>query len=87
MKILRLLLPLWVVFLIPKSSIGQFLIKVKSTHTVDSVAYLRGVVFDDKNFIPKDTLELYKGLNIVKNTKPIIGGIYYLYFPKNHKNT
>jgi hypothetical protein len=83
MKILRLLLPLWVVFLIPKSSIGQFLIKVKSTHTVDSVAYLRGVIFDDKNFIPKDTLELYKGLNIVKNTKPIVGGIYYLYFPKS----
>ncbi len=86
MRIGSLLFALSVVFLIPKSSHGQFMIKVKSTHTVDSVAYLRGVVFDDKNFIPKDTLELYKGLNIVKNTKPIVGGMYYLYFPKSkHK--
>ena len=60
MRIGSLLFALSVFFLIPKSSHSQFMIKVKSTRTVDSVAYLRGVVFDDKNFIPKDTLELYK---------------------------
>ena len=36
---------------------SQFQVKVKSTNTIDSIAYFRGVVFDDKNFIPKDTLE------------------------------
>lgn len=65
-----------------KTANAQFQLKVKSTNTIDSIAYLRGVVFDDKNFIPKDTLELYKGFNTVKNNKPIVGGIYYLYFPK-----
>jgi len=64
---------------------AQFELKIKSTNTFDSIAYLRGVVFDEKNFIPKDTLELYKGINIVKNSKPIIGGIYFLYFPKSKK--
>jgi hypothetical protein len=64
-------------------AISQFQIKVKSSNTIDSIAYFRGVVFDDKNFIPKDTLELYKEINIIKNVKPIIGGIYYLYFPKS----
>jgi hypothetical protein len=64
-------------------AIGQFQIKVKTTNILDSIAYFRGVVFDDKNFIPKDTLELYKETNIIKNAKPIIGGIYYLYFPKS----
>ena len=69
------------------SGIGhaQFELKIKSINTFDSIAYLRGVVFDEKNFIPKDTLELYKGINIVKNSKPIIGGIYFLYFPKSKK--
>jgi len=64
-------------------AISQFQIKVKSSNTIDSIAYFRGVVFDDKNFIPKDTLELYKETNIIKNANPIIGGIYYLYFPKS----
>ena len=69
------------------SNIGkaQFELKVKSTNTYDSVAYLRGVIFDDKNYIPKDTLDLYKGLSVIKNSKSIVGGIYFLYFPKSKK--
>jgi hypothetical protein len=69
--------------LIFKSSNAQFELKVSSKNTYDSIAYLRGVVFDDKNYIPKDTLELYKGINTVKNSKSIVGGIYFLYFPKS----
>lgn len=64
---------------------AQFELKIKSNHTYDSIAYLRGVIFDDKNFIPKDTIALYKGFNTVKNIKPIFGGIYFLYFPKSKK--
>jgi hypothetical protein len=66
-----------------KTSHAQFELKVKSNNTYDSIAYLRGVVFDDKNFIPKDTIKLYKGFNTVKYSKSIVGGIYFLYFPKS----
>lgn len=66
-----------------KISNAQFELKIKSNNTLDSIAYLRGVVFDDKNFIPKDTIKLYKGLNTVKYSRSIVGGIYFLYFPKS----
>jgi hypothetical protein len=46
------------------------------------VIYFRGTVFDEKNFIPKDTINLSKGYFTVNSKKPIIGGIYYFYFPK-----
>jgi hypothetical protein len=68
-----------------KKTFAQYQLTVTSKNTIDSIAYLRGVVFDDKNFIPKDTLALYKGLNTVKNSKAIVGGIYFLYFPKSKK--
>jgi hypothetical protein len=79
-----LLLP-FVLFVSFKSANAQFELKVSSKNTYDSIAYLRGVVFDDKNYIPKDTLELYKGSNVVKNSKSIVGGIYFLYFPKSRQ--
>jgi hypothetical protein len=69
--------------LVFKSTNAQFELKVNASHAYDSIAYLRGMVFDEKNFIPKDTLELYKGINTVKNTKSIVGGLYFLYFPKS----
>ena len=62
---------------------AQFHLKIKSNNTIDSIAYLKGVVFDDKNFIPKDTILLFKGVNTIKNIKPIVGGIYFLHFPKS----
>jgi len=61
---------------------AQYQIKIKAINTVDSIAYFRGTVFDDKNFIPKDTIKLYKGNYTIAAKKPIIGGIYFLYFPK-----
>jgi hypothetical protein len=79
----RSLLLLIVIIISPKIINAQFQLRVKSSNTTDSIAYFRGVVFDDKNFIPKDTLELKNGLNVVNNVKPIVGGIYLLYFPKS----
>ena len=81
----RLIIIILGIFFIHNTSYAQFELKIKSKHTYDSIAYLRGVIFDDKNFIPKDTIELYKEINTIKNTKPIIGGIYFLYFPKSKK--
>ena len=68
--------------LFPFFSKAQFVLKVKAINTTDSIAYLRASLFDDKNFIPKDTINLKKPIYTIRNTKSIVGGIYYLYFPK-----
>lgn len=39
--------------------------------------YFRGTLFDDKNFLAKDTLTG----TVLSSTTPIKGGIYYLQFP------
>ena len=62
---------------------AQYQIKIKAINTLDSVIYFRGTVFDEKNFIPKDTINLSKGTFTFNSKKPIIGGIYYFYFPKS----
>lgn len=69
--------------LVPFITNAQFLLKVKATNTTDSIGYLRTSLFDDKNFIPKDTLDLRKAIQTVRNTKSIVGGIYFIYFPKS----
>lgn len=81
-----LYLILFVTFLFfSKITAAQYQLTVKSKNTKDSIAFLRGVVFDDKNYIPKDTLKLYKGLATAKYSKSIVGGIYFLYFPESKK--
>jgi hypothetical protein len=67
----------------PFVMMAQYQIKIKSIRTTDSVAYFRGAVFDDKNFLAKDTIPLYKGNFTIKYAKSIVGGVYYLYFPKS----
>ncbi len=62
---------------------AQFQVKIKSNNTIDSIAYLRASIFDEKNYIPKDTIQLKKGIAVVKNDKSVFGGIYYLYFPSS----
>ena len=74
MKLFRICIFILVFALLSKVSSAQFLLKIKSSNTIDSIAYLRGVAFDEKNFIPKDTILLYKGNNTIKNSKPIIVG-------------
>ena len=63
--------------------LAQYQIKIKAIRTADSIAYFRGAVFDDKNFLAKDTIPLYKGNFTIKYTKSIVGGVYYFYFPKS----
>jgi hypothetical protein len=60
---------------------AQFQVKIKVSNNVDTVAYLRASIFDDKNYIPKDTIRFKNGTASIKNAKSVIGGIYFLYFP------
>lgn len=76
-----LLTILFIVLSIPGSA--QFVLKINASNTQDSIAYLRTNLFDEKNYIPKDTIKLYKSPITIKNTKSIVGGMYYLYFPKS----
>lgn len=69
--------------LLPLLLKAQFVLKIKATNTTDSIGYLRTSLFDDKNFIPKDTLDLRKPNQTIRNTKSIVGGIYFIYFPKS----
>ncbi len=69
--------------LMPIVMMAQYQIKIKAIKTIDSLAYFRGAVFDDKNFLAKDTIPLYKGNFTIKYAKSIVGGVYYLYFPKS----
>ena len=48
MNIKRLALLIFLSYLF-KTSNAQFELKIKSSNTYDSIAYLRGVIFDDKN--------------------------------------
>ena len=59
---------------------AQYQIKLKAQNTKDTLAYFRGVMFDNKNYIPKDTLDLRTGFVKSSALKPIIGGIYYFQF-------
>lgn len=60
---------------------AQFQVRLQVKNASDSIAYFRASIFDEKNFIPKDSISLKKGVAIIKNTKSVFGGIYYLYFP------
>lgn len=73
---------LFIFFFCSTSVRSQFIIRLKVTEPVDSIVYVRGMLFDDKNFIPKDTLNLAKGSAQFTSKTSIFGGIYYLYFPK-----
>ncbi len=72
---------LFLLFFFPILGKTQFQVKVKSSNTFDSIAYFRASIFDEKNYIPKDTIKLNKGIAVIKNKKSIVGGIYFLYFP------
>jgi hypothetical protein len=73
---------LFLLLLLPISLFSQYKIRLKTKGVTDSTAYFRGTIFDNKNFLAKDTLELKKGLNNINSRTAIVGGIYFLYFPK-----
>lgn len=65
------------------SVFGQFKLRIKIKNPKDSVAYFRTTLFDEKNYIPKDTFNLKKSSFFINNKKSIVGGIYFIYFPKS----
>ena len=64
---------------------AQFRITIKINTPSDSVVYLRGMTFNDKLFLPKDTIKALKGSHTSVQKTSVVGGIYYLYFPKQKK--
>ena len=62
---------------------AQYQIKYKVKNSSDSIIYLKGCVFDETNFIPKDTIKTYQKNLKSTSIKPIVGGIYYLQFTKS----
>jgi len=67
--------------LIPGFVNAQFQLKIRATNIPDTIAYFRATIFDEKNYVPKDTFDLRKKIVKYKNTNSIVGGMYYLYFP------
>jgi|694.fasta_scaffold36502_1 hypothetical protein len=65
----------------PVFGFSQYLIRLKIINPKDSIVYVKGTVFDEKNFIPKDTVKIAKGVRQSSYQKSIIGGVYYLEFP------
>ena len=73
------------IVLLPLYINAQFVLKINATRTTDSIAYFRGTIFDENNYLSKDTLKLFKGNAVSINKKSIIGGIYYLQFPSTQQ--
>ena len=68
-------------FAAPFTGTSQYLLRFKITNLKDSICFVRGTMFEEKNFIPKDTVRVNKGERESYYNKPIIGGIYFLEFP------
>lgn len=60
---------------------SQYSINLNYSQAADTVVYFRLVTFDDKQYLPKDTVLIKRGKATIKSATPIFGGIYYLYFP------
>ena len=72
----------FILILLPLLSLkAQFQVIIKAKGVTDSVAFFRASIFDEKNYIPKDTIRFKNGTASIKNAKSVIGGIYFLYFP------
>ena len=69
--------------IIPIISSAQYTIKVSTqVSNQNEQAFLRSTLFDDKNFVPKDTINLNGKVKFIRSKTSIVGGIYFLYFPK-----
>jgi hypothetical protein len=72
-----------VLITIPFTGSAQYLLRFKITDPKDSVVFVKGTMFEEKNFIPKDMVRVIKGVRQSSYNKSIIGGIYYLEFPSS----
>lgn len=74
---------LFVIFILVSTSLqAQYKIALQVSAPKDSIAYLRGVVFDDKNYFPKDTVRIKNNVVALQSKKPIVGGMYYFQLDK-----
>ncbi len=78
---MKVIFNILIILLLPAAVLAQYQIKVSAVRPVDSIVYIRGSVFDEKNFIPKDTIRLNGKVATLNVAKPIIGGVYFFYFP------
>lgn len=62
---------------------AQYKISLQINSPDDRLAYLRGVVFDDKNYFPKDTIRLNNKIVLLQSKKAIVGGLYYFQLDKS----
>ena len=60
---------------------AQYQIKLNVSNITETSVQIRGVLFDDKNYLAKDTLDFAKKQFSSSSKTAIIGGLYYLYFP------
>lgn len=70
-------------FCVFNSVYSQFTFRLTVKNPKDSIVYFRSTLFDQTNYIPKDTFRLKKQNFTFKNKQSIVGGIYYLYFPQS----
>ena len=78
---MKVIFNILIILLLPAAVLAQYQIKVSAVRPADSIVYIRGAVFDEKNFIPKDTIRLNGKSATLNVAKPIIGGVYFFYFP------
>jgi hypothetical protein len=82
---MKIILNILIILLLPAAVLAQYQIKVSAVRPVDSIVYVRGAVFDEKNFIPKDTIRLNGNSATLNIAKPIIGGVYFFTFQHLNK--
>ena len=75
------LLSLFFLLTINVKLFAQYQIKLNVSNITETSVQIRGVLFDDKNYLAKDTLDFAKKQFNSSSKTAIIGGLYYLYFP------
>lgn len=76
---------IFLIIILHASSFGQYHIQVNFKNIPDTVAYFRITTFDEKLFLPKDTIKISDRNTIIEFRDKIFGGDYYLYFPQSKK--
>lgn len=65
------------------TSVAQYTVNVHYSNPKDSTLYFRIATFDEKLFIPKDTIKLIKNKAKISSATSVFGGIYYIYLPNS----
>lgn len=68
-----------------RSTYAQYQVNISLTHPKDSILYFRLASFDEKLFIPKDTIKLKNNKAKIQSKTAVFGGIYTVFLPKSGK--